>query len=130
MGKPTMPNRSGVATAADSVFTKDETAKWIVDYFRPQGSVLDPSAGKNAFYDKFENVEKHRCEITEGLDFFEWAHRVDWIITNPPYSIYDRFLERAFLIADNVVFFVPVAKAANIASIIHTGFTIRQNEKE
>ena len=36
---------------------------------------------------------------------------MDWIITNPPYSIYDQFLEHAFKIADNVVFFVPIAKA-------------------
>lgn len=36
---------------------------------------------------------------------------MDWIITNPPYSIYDHFLKHAFEVADNVVFFVPIAKA-------------------
>lgn len=36
---------------------------------------------------------------------------VEWAITNPPYSIYDEFLQHAFRVADNVVFFVPIAKA-------------------
>ena len=109
--KPTKPNRTGQATAADTVFTKDTTAQWIVDYFRPQGSILDPSAGNNAFFDKFQNTEKYRCEIKEGSNFLHWGKKVDWIITNPPYSIYDQFLEHAFQTADNVVFFVPIAKA-------------------
>ena len=36
---------------------------------------------------------------------------MDWIITNPPYSIYDLFLEKAFSVSDNVVFFAPIQKA-------------------
>ena len=103
-GIPTKPNKTDKATAADSVFTKNTTAKWIVDYFKPQGSILEPAAGENAFYNLFDNEEKYRCEITDGLDFFEWDKKVDWIITNPPYSIYDHFLQKAFSIANNVVF--------------------------
>lgn len=45
------------------------------------------------------------------MDFFDYTDKVDWIITNPPYSIYDNFLSHAFSIADNVVFMVPLAKA-------------------
>ena len=48
--KPTKPNRTGKATASDTVYTKSKTAKWIVDYFDPQGSVLEPSAGRDAFF--------------------------------------------------------------------------------
>jgi hypothetical protein len=36
---------------------------------------------------------------------------VDWIVTNPPYSIYDQFLEHCFELADDVVLLVPIAKA-------------------
>jgi hypothetical protein len=80
-GIPTKPNKTDKATAADTVFTKNTTAKWIVDYFKPQGSILEPAAGENAFYNLFDNEEKYRCEITDGLDFFEWDKKVDWIIT-------------------------------------------------
>ncbi len=69
MGKPTKPNKTKKATASDSVYTKDESAQWIIDYFNPQGSILDPSAGKNAFFDKFRNKEKYRCEISDDIDF-------------------------------------------------------------
>ena len=111
MHKPTQPNRSGVATQQDTVYTKEETAIWIINYFKPEGSILDASAGGNAFYNNFTNGQKYRCEITEGIDFFRWDRVVDWIITNPPYSIYDCFLQHCFGIADNVVLFVPLAKA-------------------
>lgn len=90
--------------------TPFETARWIVDYFEPQGTILEPAAGENVFYDLF-SIEKYRCEITDGIDFFEWDKKVDWIITNPPYSIYDLFLEKSFSVADNVVFFAPIQKA-------------------
>ncbi len=109
--KPTKSNKTGKSTAADIVYTKNETAQWIIDYFNPIGSILDPSAGKDVFFDKFLNAEKYRCEITDGVDFFDWTKKVDWIVTNPPYSIYDQFLQHAFNIADNVCFFVPIAKA-------------------
>lgn len=109
-GVPTKANKTGKATAADTVYTKPETAKWVVDYFKPQGSILEPAAGKNVFYDLFEG-EKYRCEISDGTDFLDWDKKVDWIITNPPFSIYDVFLQKAFSVANDVVFFVPIAKA-------------------
>lgn len=111
MRKPTKPNKTKIATKNDVVMTPYKTAKWIVDYFKAQGSILEPAAGENVFYNLFENEEKYRCEITDGLDFFEWDKKVDWIITNPPYSIYDLFLEKAFSVSDNVVFFAPIQKA-------------------
>lgn len=114
MAKPTVANKTSVATAADVVMTNLNTAKWIVEYFNDwSGIMLDPSAGENAFYNNFPEGMRMRCEINDGLDFFNWddSNRVAWIITNPPYSIYDLFLEKAFKIAENVVFFVPIAKA-------------------
>jgi len=109
--KPTKANKTDKATARDTVSTNSRTALWIVSYFDPQGSVLDPAAGKDAFFGRFKNAEKYRCEILDGSDFFQWTKKVDWIITNPPYSIYDLFLEHALEVADNVVFFVPLMKA-------------------
>jgi len=109
-GKPTKANKSGVATASDSVMTKKETAKFIYGWYKPKGTILEPAAGKNVFFDLF-NQPKYRCEIEDGIDFFKWNKKVDWIMTNPPYSIYDNFLEHCFMVADNIVLFVPVAKA-------------------
>jgi len=110
-GIPTKPNKTEIATAADKVYTKKSTAKWIVDYFNPSGSILEPAAGKDVFYNLFKTNEKFRCEIDDGIDFLTFDKKVDWIITNPPYSIYDIFLEKSFETANDVVFFVPIAKA-------------------
>lgn len=109
--KPTKPNKTGKATEADKVYTKIDTAKWIINYFNPFGVILDPSAGKNSFYDNFNTESKLRCEIDDGIDFFDFNDDVDWIITNPPYSIYDLFLKKCFEVANHVVLFVPIAKA-------------------
>ena len=35
---------------------------------------------------------------------------MNWIVTNPPYSDFNRFLEHSFTLADNIVLLVPVAK--------------------
>ncbi|HZT26640.1 MAG TPA: hypothetical protein VFA57_13145 [Pseudolabrys sp.] len=53
------------------------------------------------------------CEISEGRDFFAWFEAVDWIITNPPYSLTREFLRHALEVAANVVFLLP---ARNIFS--------------
>ena len=34
-------------------------------------------------------------EITEGTDFFEWSNTVDLIITNPPFSLAQEFIDHA-----------------------------------
>ncbi len=110
MGIPTKPNRTCKATASDTVFTPSNVAKKIIEYFNPAGVCLEPCKGSGAFYDLMPEP-KEWCEITEGRDFLEYTGYVDWIITNPPYSIYDVFLTKCFEVADNVVLFVPVAKA-------------------
>lgn len=108
---PPKPNKTKKHVASDVFYTNPETAISIIDYFKPAGSILDPCAGKDAFYGNFKNKEKYRCEISEGTDFLQWNKRIDWIITNPPYSIYDAFLLKALEVADNIVFLVPISKA-------------------
>ena len=105
---PTQPNKTGTSTPNDVVMTPQETANWIVDYYKPTGRVLEPCRGDGKFYNRPEFTDW--CEISEGLDFFDFNDKVDWIITNPPFSIYDAFLTKAFEVADNVVFFCPINK--------------------
>jgi hypothetical protein len=108
--KPTRPNRTGKATAADAVMTPTDIAERIVAHFSPTGTCLEPCRGTGNIYRLLPDP-KGWCEIAEGRDFFDFTGHADWIITNPPYSIYDRFLEHCFKIADDVVLLVPIAKA-------------------
>lgn len=108
--KPIQPNRTGKATMADAVMTPPALAELVIKHFNPVGMVLEPARGTGNFYNLLQQP-KDWCEITEGKDFLDYDKKVDWIVTNPPYSIYDLFLNKAFSIADNVVFLVPLQKA-------------------
>jgi hypothetical protein len=98
----------------DKVYTPVEVAKLIISKFQPVGKVLDAFKGQGAFYNNYpDTVEKDWCEIDEGRDFFEYKEHVDWIITNPPYSLYDEVMEHSFEIADNIVYLVPLTKVVS-----------------
>jgi len=50
--------------------------------------VLEPFKGEGNFYNSFPNyVEKDWCEITEGRDYKDYEGDIDWVITNPPFSM-------------------------------------------
>lgn len=53
---------------------------------------------------------KDYCEIAEGRDFFNYSNKVEWVIGNPPYSIFEEFLRHSFNISDNVSYLVPTNK--------------------
>lgn len=55
--------------------------------------VLEPCAGEGAFVAALSNPM-----VVTG-DFYQYDERTDWIITNPPYSDLDRWLEHSFRIA-------------------------------
>lgn len=91
----------------DRVMTPDSLASDIVGHFMPFGAkCLEPCKGEGAFIRAFENygIVPEWCEIDQGKDFFEYDGKVDWIITNPPFSILSNFLEHSLKVADNVVF--------------------------
>jgi hypothetical protein len=104
MGKSLIPKGG-----SDLVNTPDELAQKIVSYFNPFGKkCLEPCKGGGAFIKAFLNnsINPDWCEITEGCDFFDYDKKVDWIITNPPYSILSDFLEHSLSVADNIVLLV------------------------
>ena len=98
--------------AKDTVYTPDDVARDIVEFYQPTGKCLDPCRGEGAFY-KFLPQGSDWCEVREGRDFFQYNHRVDWIISNPPYSVFSQFLRHSFNVADNIVYLIPVNKAFN-----------------
>ena len=132
VGRVSTP-KSRKVTPNDLIMTKPETAKFIIDYFKPTGKILEPCRGRGSFYDQFEG-DKDWCEIKKGKDFLDYNKKVDWIITTPPFSIFDKFLLKAFEVADNIVFFCPLIKTfkgkkldikireyGDIKEIIHMG---------
>jgi hypothetical protein len=92
----------------DLVMTPEYLAKEIINHFNPSGIILDPSRGEGAFYDNFPGNNNDWCELGEGKDFLIYNKKVDWIITNPPWSKMQQFLEHGMKVSDNIVYLTTI----------------------
>ena len=110
--QPLIPGFEAMAAIADDiVLTPDDVAKDVVSRFAPKGRILDPRKGDGAFLQYMPGADW--CEIRDGRDFFRWSTPVDWIVSNPPYSIFSEFLRHSFKVAPEIVYLIPVNKAFN-----------------
>jgi len=101
----------------DKVYTPSNIVEDVLAYYGfqigRQDLLLEPFRGGGAFYDKLKEYSDNEvlwCEIDEGEDFFDFNDKVDWVITNPPYSIFDKILPKLLEVADNNVVVIPVNK--------------------
>ncbi len=101
------PNRDYASN--DDIQTPLNLAGRIVRYFQPAGRVLEPCAGDGNFLAHLPGADW--CELKKGRDFLMYEGRIDWIITNPPWSQIRPFLTKAFQSADNVVFLMTINHA-------------------
>jgi hypothetical protein len=91
----------------DKVYTPDWVARDMVEHFKPCGSVLEPCKGQGVFMD-FLPEGSAWCEIDEGRDFFLWTTRVDWVVSNPPYSMTRKWFKHSYAVANNLLYLVPL----------------------
>lgn len=101
---------------SDIVFTPAEIALDVVEWFRPTGRILDPCRGNGAFADLMPGCDW--CEIRDGRDFYEWKEPVDWIVSNPPYSIFLPWLKHSMSVANDIVYVIPISKVWHSALVI------------
>jgi predicted RNA methylase len=85
--------------------TPPALARALVRALQPSGTILEPCAGTGNFVKALRPYgQVHSCEIDRGEDFLAWTQRVDWIVTNPPWSQFRAFLAHSLQIADRVAF--------------------------
>jgi hypothetical protein len=97
--------------------------------FKDGDRVLDCCMGEGAFYNKLPPfVIKEWCEIDKGKDFFEWNEKVDWVIGNPPYSVWTKWLEHTAKITDKFVYVFGSYNftETRILSLLEKGFNITE----
>lgn len=110
-GKIVKANKTRFGGVNDKVYTPQEIAKQLIGLLpiKDTDRVLEPCMGEGSFYHNLPGI-KDWCEIDRGRDFFEYNAKVNWIVTNPPYSIFDQFVKHCFELSDNVCLLVPLSK--------------------
>jgi hypothetical protein len=123
-----MKNLKYNAERNDCVNTPEYLAKAIVNHFKPRGKILEPCKGTGNFL-KFLPKDTLWCEINEGRDFLEFDEKVDWIITNPPWSIARQFFKKSMEVSDNVVFLIRIVHiwtSCRLREMEERGFGIKE----
>ena len=114
----------------DIVMTPVETAVDVINHFGPTGTILDPCRVTGAFYDNFPtSCQKDWCELSEDKDFFDYTDKVNWIITNPPWSKIKPFIIHSMTIADDIVYLISInhySTKARLRLIHENGFRIQE----
>lgn len=68
--------------------------------------------------------------MTRGSDFFAFHEKVDWLVTNPPWSLAKQFLQHSYEVADNIVFLITLHHVfdlrSRIADMEGAGFAIKE----
>lgn len=119
------PNKN--APDKDIVYTPPQLALDIIEHYQPQGRILDPCRGDGAFFNQLTNCDW--CELSQGRDFLSYDNKVDWIITNPPWSKMREFLSHGMQIADNIVYLTSInhyTTKRRIRDMKEAGFAIKE----
>jgi hypothetical protein len=80
----------------DKIYTPPSVAKKMIEICNilPTDKVLDPSKGGGVFYDNLPECIKSYCEIEEDIDFFDYNDEVDIIVGNPPFSLWNKWIDK------------------------------------
>ncbi len=98
-------------TYSNIYYTPSDLSCAITAHFKPSGKLLDPYYGNGSFYNELIKYSTD-CDWTElemGKDFFAYSEKVDWIISNPPFSNgFREHLKHALEIASNIAFLITL----------------------
>ena len=117
----------------DKVYTPDHIVDEVLKEFlylvdNPE-TILEPFKGGGAFLDKLPEGTQW-CEIDEGVNFLDFNGKVDWIITNPPYSCFDVMLRKMLSVADDLVLVIPANKMLSsmprLMEVVNNGSSIKR----
>ena len=93
--------------ANDVIYTPKIVAQKLIEMcdLKEGDKVLDPCFGGGVFYNNLPDyVDKYWCEIEKDKDFFDFNERMDCIIGNPPFSIWNKWLEHTMKITDKFAY--------------------------
>ena len=131
----TIKNRK---TKNDKIYTPLPVALKMINIcnIKQTDKVLDCSKGTGIFYNNLPECEKYWCEVDEEVigddkrDFFDFTDKVDLIIGNPPYSMWDKWLEHTMKITDKFCYIMGLLNLTNprVKKILDNNFGITKIE--
>ena len=94
----------------DVIYTPKQVALLMIDKcnIKEMDSVLDPCLGGGVFYDNLPTCNKQWCEIEKGKDYFDFNNKVDLVIGNPPFSLWNKWIEHTIKITNKICFILGV----------------------
>ena len=93
---------------------------------QPNDKVLDPSKGGGVFFNNFPECDKSYCEITEDIDFFDASGKYDLIVGNPPYSLWNKWLDKTMELTDKFCYIFGIMNFTHkrMARILDKGYVM------
>lgn len=84
----------------------------------PSGKWVDPFRHTGRYYNNYPPyVQKDWCEITQGRDAFEYDYKDAVVVSNPPYSILSKLLEKMSADKASVISFLILGHAVTAPRI-------------
>jgi type I restriction-modification system DNA methylase subunit len=81
--------------------------KKFQDVITDEEIIYEPFYGIGNYYKEMKNLYPNAIikysEIDLGLDFFDFNEKVDYIISNPPYSLIDKVLEHSVKLKPKII---------------------------
>jgi len=112
----------------DKIYTPKSVALKMIELceITENMTVLDPSRGGGIFYDNLPKCNKDYCEIEENKDFFKYNKKVDLIIGNPPFSLWDKWIEHTIKLTNKFCYIMGCFNFTDkrVRDIINNGYGI------
>ncbi len=100
-----------MTTTSDDYQSPPEVIQPLLAHLKKEWTIWEPAAGKGNLVNAFHEIgfKVVASDIMTGEDFLTWEPEAwDCAVTNPPYSIKNEFLERAFHLGKPFAFLLPI----------------------
>ena len=101
----------GRNAASDECYTPPDSVEPLLKYLNKDKTYYEATSGKSGLIVEGFTKFGYKIEPSNGKDFFECAPSdvYDGVITNPPYSLKDKFIRHCYDLGKPFALFLPVA---------------------
>lgn len=104
-------NRLGRTSASDEVYTPSKCVVPLFQFLDKSKTYYEATAGKSSLLLEGLSQGGYNIEGSKGKDFFECGldDIYDGVVTNPPYSLKDKFIKHCYDLGNPFALLLPIA---------------------